>query len=278
MIEYLAQHFEAPILPRGDTLETIPLEPSECIQEYGFFYPRNAVSVDRTQHLLDIAVKQEIGRRAEIGVVSQVLWWDGAFFTLGAFDPRSGLQVGLGQAIWDPDPRQREKKRKLIGYQTAFIVAKKYEGLGLGSIMRMHLESYMARHIDGLGVYLLSHIEATSQPSREAAISIMRKVGARPSRSPGMEGWFIKLVTKDQVPAIPKALMIQSIALERRTQAMLPPEGIIYRNKGFYVRDAKVAILKRGRLRLTGTLENIQQMFELWQAAKYAGFSIRLSL
>lgn len=165
-----------------------------------------------------------------------------------------------------------------MGYRTAFIVSKRYERLGLATIMRLHLESYMARNILGLGVYLLSHVEATSEHSRAAAYAIMRKVGASPVNSPDMQGWYIKLIAGESVPETPRALTIQHISLQRRSQGIHPPEGITYRKQGFYVEDSKIADLIKSQLTFIGESIHIEQMFELWQGAKQSGFSIGLNL
>lgn len=166
-----------------------------------------------------------------------------------------------------------------MGYFTAFVVAPQYEGLGYASIMRMHMEAFMANTTNApQGVYFLDTVTATTERTRAAAHGLMQKVGAiRSQHSP--ESYMKPVFPTTSNP--PEILTVNNIQLKRRgaeNNQITPPDGVTYRKRTFWVGETPIATIKHGTLQFTCEAIAWEERVLLWHAARAAGFSTGISL
>jgi len=279
-MEQFEGHFDAPKIEVGVADTILPFDFSDPISRRGFFHPNGLGSVQEAQHLLTKAVEVGYGEKSAPGIVSAVLWWNGHYLNIGAFDARTGQQVGIGQAARRIDPRAEQEGVML--FETCLAVADQHIGMELSFIMRVHIEAFICHHISAQEIYILDEVTANWGAPRDAVIALLTKVNSKPRGNPWLSEMYIKKITRAEQPDLGEVLRINSIELrETRThqqKQFLLPEGVRADGFSFFAGNTEIARFEEGLMRFTQESETcIAESFSLWRAAKRAGFSMLIS-
>src|SRR3990167_10542411 len=127
--------------------KAVPVSPQQIVVEEGFkiiepFF-QGIQGVGVAQRWLDERLAQGNVIRTKPGVKAQIIYWDGRDGIVASFN-QAGIQVGLGHAKWNEDPRKREREGRIMAYDPMYLVASGFERHGLGFTMMQLLEEHIA--------------------------------------------------------------------------------------------------------------------------------------
>jgi len=254
----------------GDTI----CPPKFPIKKLGFFYLSGVKEIGQAATILDQFVENNRGEKVEPYKISEVLWWDGFYCFIGAFDPRTGQQIGMIQAAYNKKQTKKEDTPGSFVYDTAVIVASSYRGLGFAKIMRLHLEHFMASVVEGKEILILDEIQANGREEKAAARAFLASIGTLQVHD-HRDLYYKYIKCNSTNPVV--TLSLSRLTLTRRGEKLALPQSLRRRREK----------VKKGRRPVAHGLDSItfyqnpqlvDLQFDLWVAAKQAGYSVGVNL